>query len=133
MALHRRNYFFSSIHRADSPRDGCDVGIDIRQGFRSQAKKAHARPEDFADGLFLIGHRRNRQIGLSSHDLRCVGGPGVSQNHARTVSDRRHNVGAIPGTGHHAPKLANSVEDDGGARLQARDAAASARVGHGSS
>ncbi len=60
---------------ANHSRDGCDVGIDISQSSRSQAKKPHSGSENLADRLFLIRNRRNHEIGLRGDDLRSVGRP----------------------------------------------------------
>ena len=69
LALHGGNHFFAPSRRPDRACNGCDVGIDIRQCFGSEPKKARARLQNFADRLFLIGNSRNHQIGLRGDDL----------------------------------------------------------------
>src|ERR1700722_14621045 len=130
LGLHGLDHLFAPIHSANCTRKGCNVGINIRDGFRGEAKKTRSRFQDFAHCLFLIRNSRNHKVGTSGDDLGSVGSPRVGQNETRAIGDLRHNLSAISGTGHHPVKFADSVQNDGGAWLKACNALCGVSGGH---
>src|SRR3981081_1236157 len=87
---------FTGPHRSG---DCGDVGIDVGQRFGSEAEKAGARLQNFADRLFLVGNGRDDEVWFGGEYLFGVRGPGIRDDRSRRTGDFGDYVRAIFGAG----------------------------------
>lgn len=117
-SLHFLDRLLTTIRRARDSGDGGNVGVDVGERLRSQAKKARAGLQDFNYRLLLIRDRRDHQVRPGSDDLVSACGPGISDDGDSSVSDLRTNIRAVLGAGDDAIEAADSREDHSRAGLQ---------------
>ena len=122
LCLHRTHCFFSALRNSHDPGDGDDIGVNIGEGFRSQAEKPCPGLQNFRNRLLLVGHGGDYQIRLSCDDLTGIGSPRIVDD-GPAGSDLGADIDAIAGARNHAIQLTDCLQDDGRTRLQADHAA----------
>src|SRR5579864_304703 len=73
--LHFLDRFFATLEFAHDSRDGGNVGVDVVECLRSEAKKACSGLQDFRYRLFLVGDGSDDQVRLGDDDLISTCGP----------------------------------------------------------
>jgi hypothetical protein len=116
--LHFADHLLATIMRACDSRNGSNIGVDVGERLRCQAKKAGPRLQDFGHCFFLVGDGSDHQVGTSSDDLLGACGPGVGHDGRPVIVDVRANIRAIFRASHDAVQFTNRSENYGRAGLQ---------------